>query len=143
MRIYVSGPTVKSTRDTSLPARIYRIIEKRLLDAHDVDLPVQTDSLSKLSPSEFYSHIQKKIELADGIFTLLLPDDQSTPIESATAAQHGKPQCIMAQSFVPRLIAGLPDVIEIVPFTEDKKLEEQVLYLIDRLLGWLDPKLKR
>lgn len=140
MRIYVSGPTVSSVHEEkSFPALIYRIIEARLSKQHEVDLPIRTEGLSKLSPLEFYNRVQKQIERADGIFTLLISGDQSTPIEAATAANQHKPQCVLAVSKVPRLIAGLPYVVEISPIEPEKDLEGQIDYLLDRLFDRLLP----
>jgi hypothetical protein len=141
MKIYVSGPVVDSLDDKKLPliSSIYRLIERKVPRSYELDLPVRTAELSKLSANEFYETIQKQISLADGVFTVLAPYDQSTPVEAATAAINNKPQCILALTDVPRLIAGLPNIIEISPVDKDK-LEDQVGYLVDRLLGELGQK---
>jgi hypothetical protein len=122
MKLYVSGPAVKSlsaSEASRLPqyaaGTVYRAIRDHIFGAHQALFPIRNAELDELVPDQFYKQMFSRIELADGVFTFLFPGDQSTPVESVIAATllH-KPQCILSVGKAPRLIIGLPRILELI-----------------------------
>ena len=139
MKVYVSGPPVDQLSNKSLPETVYEIIQKASKDLFEVDLPIRTESLSKLPPSEFFAAISRRIDSADGVITLLIPDDQSTPVEAATAAQSGKIQSIVMTFDGPRLVVGLPNVVDVVKL-DKTDLAAQINSVVSQLAIRLNPR---
>ncbi len=133
--IYVSGPTTESLGDKSLHARIYIEIKKAVDGRHEIIFPLRSDKMASLRAADFFKETARLIGSSDGVLTVLVPKDQSTPVEAATAALNDKPQCVFATfgNWPPRLIEGLPHVMNVVKI-EEEKLEFQVKEAVEQLL---------
>ncbi len=133
--IYVSGPVVEKLDKTSLHARIYKSIEQIVSNKHKVELPIRASALTKLSPPEFYNAIASKIIAADGVITLWVPNDQSTVVETTTAALSDKHQCVLflSKTSPPRIMRGLPKVLEVTEIGPTN-LDDEVRRVVERLL---------
>jgi nucleoside 2-deoxyribosyltransferase len=137
MRFYVSGPVVEELKKENLLDAIYLVVESKL-SGHQVDLPLRSRDIDKLAPKNFYNAVFNMIKAADGVVAVLAADDKSTPVETTIASMLSKPVCIMeVSSSAPRLMQGLPGVVDVTKIVESKELEPQVGQAIDRMLGSL------
>ena len=135
MKFYVSGPVVDELNEKELVGRIYLLIEK-ILKGHQVELPLRSRDLDKLSPTRFYDSVRKLIKKSDGVISVLAGEDLSGPVESTLASIRKKPQCMMEMSAsAPRLLRGLPGMVDVTTINEkDGNLEQQVRRCLESLL---------
>jgi hypothetical protein len=140
MKIYVSGPPVdKIERGKDLHIVIYRTIKKLTKGKHDVVLPIKTPELSKLSEQDFYNEMSRRISEAEGVISVFVEGDQSTPVETTIASAKDKPQSILEIGSAPRLVRGLPGVLEVVAVSPDE-VQDQVNSILEHLIGLIEPE---
>lgn len=121
-QMYVAGPVFEwgSGRHKIFEA----VTEEAARLGSKVVLPVRDEYVDQLEPTRFTEHIVSEIEEADGVVTILAAGDQSVPVESAIAAMKGKRQIIVAEDGhkAPRILAGLPGVVDVVRFDDHEAL---------------------
>jgi hypothetical protein len=139
MKIYISGPPVdKIGEGDELHAIIYKIIRETTAGKHAISLPIRTIELQKLDPKGFFDAISNKIKIADGVISVVVHGDQSTPVESTLAALNGKPQSVLEIGPAPRLLRGLPNIVEIVK-VNPKDVQSQVQSVVQNLIKLIEP----
>ena len=139
--IYVAGPvlTADALRQPTHPEEVLSLEElysrlraevERL--GWDIWLPLREEELDRLSPRAFTHEILGRLSSADAVITVLREADQSTPVEAAFAAYSQKPQLVLAPAAitVPRIIQGLPEVINVTQFEEIEKVREGLSQLM-------------
>jgi hypothetical protein len=140
MKIYVSGPPVdKIEYGKELHVVIYRTIKKLTEGKHDVMLPIKTNKLSKLSDQAFYREMSRRINEADGLISVFVEGDRSTPVEATIASAKDKPQSILEVGSAPRLIRGLPGIVEVMAVSPDK-VQDQVNSVLENLIRLIEPE---
>jgi len=140
MKIYVSGPPINKLEEgEGLHAIIYKVIREITLGKHPISLPIRTPELAKLDPNEFFDAMSKRLQIADGVISVFVQGDQSTPVESTVAALSGKPQSVLEIGSAPRLIRGLPNIVEIVKVSPHN-VQAQVRSVIDNLIKLIEPE---
>lgn len=116
--IYVAGPVIRP--GAALPPWVqaaYAAVRQAAQAAHaDVIFPEREDSLERAEPRAFYDSISGRISGAEIAVVIFTGPDVSGGIEATMAANLDKPIAIVAADLqiVPRLLAGLPTVEEVV-----------------------------
>ncbi|MBI4532102.1 MAG: hypothetical protein HY709_11355 [Candidatus Latescibacteria bacterium] len=136
--IYVAGPVIRP----GLANRRFRSVFHDVVTAADatgekVVLPELDRSLDRLKPPDFVKLISDRIASADGVLTVLTEGDQSAPVEATLAAICQKPQLVLAKNTkrVPRMIRGLPFVVDVVKFGDRPKLVQGIRKLSKQYSG--------
>jgi hypothetical protein len=133
MKIYVSGPPVDSIDGSKEQyAYIYSLIREIANGEHEVIFPIRTTQLAKLDPRAFFEEISRRIGGAEAVISVIVAGDQSTPVEATVASTKGKPQSVIQIDHAPRLVQGLPKIVDIIKISSDDP-KEQVRSIIENL----------
>lgn len=130
MKIYVSGPPVDSIEfGDELHMSLYRLIKDVTDGKHVVIFPIRTPELIKLKPKEFYKEMARRIDDVEAVISVSVVGDQSTMIEATIASEKKKPQSVIQIGAAPRLLRGLPNIVEVVriSFEDSRKQVESVV----------------
>lgn len=112
MPIYVAGPVIRpTTRQPGWVADCYGLIEGvvRLNPRYEARFPTAESRLELMDASSFVAELNYRIQKADSVIAVFLPDDQSVPVECALAVAAGK-RVLLLHEFgarIPRILAGL------------------------------------
>ena len=130
--VFVAGPVLDPATEAA-PEIYYALDEEAHRRGWSMSLPVREYEIDGLHPREFTEAITDRIGDAQCVVTVLSPHDQSAPVEATIASYLGKEQGVVVVdgARTPRILAGLPGVVEVVG-AED---HEAVFSLVDRLLG--------
>jgi nucleoside 2-deoxyribosyltransferase len=115
MPIYVAGPVVRpAAQQPGWVAACYELIEDfvRFKPQYKTRFPIAEQVLESMDAGDFTKELTRRIQSADNVIAVFLPDDQSVPVECALAVAAGKRVLLLHESStrIPRILAGLPRV---------------------------------
>jgi hypothetical protein len=139
--LYVAGPVIRGLLNSLPPsiATIYRLIfqaaERLNIDAK---LPEATLEMELANPERFFEGTVEAIESSDAAITVFTGSDVSAGCEATIAALSHKRQLFIVedQTNVPRLLRGLPGVVEVASAKEPDVLAAKILeFMKDHIQG--------
>lgn len=131
--IHVTGPVIRQSATWDLypwVQEVYKKIESVASPASKVTLPHADPQLERDKPKEFFHDLNKRISSSKAVITVFTPGNVAAAIETSMASVAGKRILIIAEDpdDVPRLLVGLPGVVEAIsPETFTKESMEYLL----------------
>lgn len=135
-KIYVVGPVIRSGRwfrRGDWPDPVYHAINA-VGGGTEFVLPSSEASLESADEQAFYNAIYQRIKSSDGVITIISPNVISGAIEATLASTLGKKQLVIAKTLsdVPRMMRGLPGVVEVVEHSKEASLDEVVSRFVSK-----------
>jgi len=143
--VYVAGPVIRGLLHHLPPsvAKIYRLIFQaaQQRQAH-ANLPEATLEMELASPAQFFERTVEAIRSSDAAITIFTGSDVSAGCEATIAALSGKKQLFIVEENdnVPRLLRGLPGVVEVVSGKEPEVLSMKILEFLGGHLQGDEPR---
>jgi hypothetical protein len=130
--IYVAGPVIRRWHTEPEVSAIYETLTREAEDLNlQLQLPYSEQELERMAPREFVEEIRNRLDTVDSVVAVYHDRDPSAAGESAIAALAGKRILIVSKNptSVPRILRGLPGVIDVVGTTDLGRLRNGLLSL--------------
>lgn len=141
MSIYVGGPVVRpKTKESSggLSDFYDLLANTAKLKGIQIELPYTAPEFEKLVPREFFREIAVRIRNATAVISVLPEGDQSVPVEAAVASNFKLPTLLVGldrEQAIPRVIAGLPSVTDIIHSLNTQKYDPSAIAQIESFIS--------